>query len=359
MQSRTFLIAIGGVYLGLMAVGAQVQRPEFRPWELLASPAGYGFAPGQRVEMREIGDLGYVTWVEALQAPRDTVFTTDAWGYRNRVDREAADVVVLGDSFTVGSGVSDDQTLPARLEARLGRPVYNFGIPRANSPSRYYVDPRFAARPPAVLVFAPNQRMLKPGAFAAADERAAAGAVEDEGLPWPEQLRSLVQVIERDNGLGRAARFAVQGARYRWRGEVPGHRVGTVDGAPALLGSLEAFDLLRSPEQRGVEAYVAGLTAFARALGARGTRLVFAPLPDQPQLYPEAYPARERERIHQPAMLDVVIERARAAGLDVVDVRRGLADAGAPYLYLRDDTHFDARALDLIAQQLAAAIAPR
>lgn len=357
MKSRVFILGVGAAYASLLVVGLQVQRPEFRPWELLASESGYGFEPSRSVQMREIGDLGYVTWVEALQVPRDTTFTTDEWGLRNEPSGEWAPVVVLGDSFTVGSGVSDDETLPARLAAALGVPVYNYGMPRANSPARYYEDARFTARPPEVVVFAPNQRNLKQGAFAPSQARRA-GATSDVGT-WvrlADELRDAVSVIERDNGLGRVARYAVQGARYRLWNEVPGHLVGTVDGGPALLGSLEILDLIRSPDERGVHAYLQSLVLFARALEKRGTRLVFAPLPDQPQLYPELYPSGELSRAHQPPMLDVVLERARRAGLTTVDVREALQAQKVPYLYIRDDTHFGPRALDLIARHLAPAV---
>lgn len=65
-----------------------------------------------------------------LQPPlRDPiVFTYDRWGYRNPVDIEQADVVLIGDSYVEGSYVSDEDTAARRLEARLDRPIANLGV---------------------------------------------------------------------------------------------------------------------------------------------------------------------------------------------------------------------------------------
>ncbi len=54
--------------------------------------------------------------------------TTDARGFRNRTNRDQADIVVLGDSFAEGSSVSDEDAWPVLLEERTGRSVYNLGM---------------------------------------------------------------------------------------------------------------------------------------------------------------------------------------------------------------------------------------
>ncbi len=53
---------------------------------------------------------------------------TDARGYRNASALSRADVVVLGDSFAEGSGVSDEHSWAIRLAAKTGLSVYNLGM---------------------------------------------------------------------------------------------------------------------------------------------------------------------------------------------------------------------------------------
>ena len=58
----------------------------------------------------------------------DCQLHTDERGYRNRDVEEQYDVVVLGDSFAEGSGVSDDHVWPVELGRRSGLSVYNLGM---------------------------------------------------------------------------------------------------------------------------------------------------------------------------------------------------------------------------------------
>ncbi|MHC4527166.1 MAG: SGNH/GDSL hydrolase family protein [Planctomycetota bacterium] len=54
--------------------------------------------------------------------------TVDKRGFRNKTDLEKYDVVTLGDSFTEGSHVSDDQAWPVLLAQKSDQTVYNLGM---------------------------------------------------------------------------------------------------------------------------------------------------------------------------------------------------------------------------------------
>ena len=56
------------------------------------------------------------------------MFTYDQKGYRNLIERDRADVVLIGDSYVEGWYVSDQQTVASQLEVKLGRPVVNLGV---------------------------------------------------------------------------------------------------------------------------------------------------------------------------------------------------------------------------------------
>jgi len=53
---------------------------------------------------------------------------TDRRGYRNQVDLDTYDALVLGDSFAEGSSVSDEHPWPVRLASNTGLTVYNLGM---------------------------------------------------------------------------------------------------------------------------------------------------------------------------------------------------------------------------------------
>jgi len=62
--------------------------------------------------------------------------TVDKRGFRNKTDLDKYDVVVLGDSFTEGSNVSDEQVWPVLFAKKSNLTVYNLGM-SGGSPVTY------------------------------------------------------------------------------------------------------------------------------------------------------------------------------------------------------------------------------
>lgn len=82
-----------------------------------------------RIEMTAPhGDLKALTAADLAQ-PRKVVFQTDSAGFRNDRDYAAGDLVLIGDSFVVGMGDSQADTLSAQLRREHGVPAYNLGHP--------------------------------------------------------------------------------------------------------------------------------------------------------------------------------------------------------------------------------------
>src|SRR5882757_5935831 len=134
-------LRIGVVVPGLLALVAvadmalrfaSVDPLTFRAWEALSRfrPPGAPFEPNRQYYRKEsYGDaaaMGNLPEAREYHAER---FTTDARGFRNvsTVPSAVPAVIVTGDSFAVGSGVSDADTLPSMLGRFLGCAVYNAG----------------------------------------------------------------------------------------------------------------------------------------------------------------------------------------------------------------------------------------
>lgn len=62
----------------------------------------------------------------------DFTLTVDKRGFRNKTDLEKYEVVVLGDSFTEGSHVSDEQIWPVVFAQKSNSAVYNLGMSGGN-----------------------------------------------------------------------------------------------------------------------------------------------------------------------------------------------------------------------------------
>jgi len=81
---------------------------------------------------------------------------TDHWGFRNPETWSKVDVALVGDSFTYGHGVEEDQTMAHFLRAELGARVANLGVTGA-SPVDYVALVRNFALPlaPKVIFVVP------------------------------------------------------------------------------------------------------------------------------------------------------------------------------------------------------------
>ena len=102
----------------------------FRAWEsmtLFAIGDGPFALNAVYRNTRSYGDLANLANLPHLRQYREEVFTTDAAGYRNRreVAKPFSGILLVGDSFTAGSGVSDELTLSEQLSELSGRPTYN------------------------------------------------------------------------------------------------------------------------------------------------------------------------------------------------------------------------------------------
>jgi hypothetical protein len=72
--------------------------------------------------------------------------TIDKNGFRNKTDFEKCDIITLGDSFTEGSHVSDEQVWPVLLSERSGLKIYNLGMSGGNPVSYLELIKRFAPK---------------------------------------------------------------------------------------------------------------------------------------------------------------------------------------------------------------------
>jgi len=102
-----------------------------RAWDaaLLYASAEGPFAPNFHFSSdRTYGDLIKMgNLPSSYRRLHREVFTTDAFGFRNSPAAAATtpEILVVGDSFAVGSGVSDQDTLSSQLSYLTGKAVYN------------------------------------------------------------------------------------------------------------------------------------------------------------------------------------------------------------------------------------------
>jgi len=76
---------------------------------------------------RTFGDLAAVSGNEVAREYREERFVTDAYGFRNEATGRP-DVILLGDSFGVGTGTSQERTWGTLLASQYGWRLYNLSV---------------------------------------------------------------------------------------------------------------------------------------------------------------------------------------------------------------------------------------
>lgn len=125
-------LLVGVALMGVVLRFLPVDPLTFRAWEALTRdrPPGMAFEPNRRYfNSRASGDLAALGNVPTLRQYHSEQFTTDALGFRNPpfILTEEISAMLAGDSFAVGSGVTDDETVSSQLSALTGCLVYNAG----------------------------------------------------------------------------------------------------------------------------------------------------------------------------------------------------------------------------------------
>jgi lysophospholipase L1-like esterase len=191
------------------------------------------------------GDIVWMGFVPPEVAPgpsRRFPFHTDAEGFRNAAVRDPIAVAALGDSFTDAMTLPVEEAWPARLEARLGMPVQNYGTAAFGPQQEERVLQDFAIRhrPQAVVVafFAGND-IFNAESF---DELERAPA---DACPRPPGWRIKDTVARFDElYLVSLMRSTAEALSDRWRGSgaVRAHERPLDDSAPPARPGSASFD---------------------------------------------------------------------------------------------------------------------
>ncbi len=99
-------------------------------WRELLAPSRSTLGT-KRVPLLDIDGVTFQETAPQWGLPSDPIrlrYRTDRYGFRNEIDRAAADIYLLGDSILVAALVPFAETITARLEAAIGRSVMQVAL---------------------------------------------------------------------------------------------------------------------------------------------------------------------------------------------------------------------------------------
>ena len=336
----------------------------FRAWEALFRdhvPCGSFRANAHYENTLSYGDLSAMGNMPQYREYRKEVFSTDAFGFRmnsNTASPQKYGALLVGDSMAVGSGVSDNETLSARLEQHLVTGVYN----AASSDH----DPPTLDR---ILSLARRLNIVKGTVFYESMERT--------DLPRRNQL--IDEFASKDGHL----------SCHDWKSRLAIHYEGFVRTSPLRIVARKVFRKLENDfilpnvsksdvviktlkngdpmlfypadiqsAQRNRSVDVSGFEALATELKKHGLKLVIILVPHKYTVYRSLLKDEDVAEGDSSLYLDVVERSLKDAGIPAVNLVKLFQQKAREYhqknlyIYWRDDTHWNARGIELAAEEM-------
>ncbi len=295
------------------------------PWTTLPGP----FLPDARLALVEQGDLGHHT---PLAQHRFVSWVTDAWGYRASPAGADPELVLVGDSEVVGTGLDQDETIAEVLRTGHGLGAYPYA---PSNLAAFFADRRFSERPPRFLVVECVERQV----------------LEDYRVlpvlrpkPRPVRLVESAPLRAFETAWNRLSRLAALGyLRARINGRPP----------PVARGDLLFYRGLEdaaAPDPARVGAAADTLAQLSAQARARGMRFAVLVVPDKETIYADLFGAA------RPPLLAALRRELEARGVEAIDLEGPFLAArarGEPP-YLGDDTHWSASGVRVAGALVAA-----
>jgi hypothetical protein len=338
-----------------------VGRFSFRAWNAAAryytpdSP----FTRNMRYENPSAyGDLASLSNLPEYRQYRREVFTTDEAGFRNLKREPPYDAVLLGDSFAVGSGVNDDETLSAQLQTLTGLKTYNGGHMKRDLTRILRLTSELEMTK-GVVIYEFLSRYELPPREDANQPR------PDPDTPWQTIRRKFKEMkylwigfwsVSPVEILLQRAFKRLQNGRWLpnpWAEKV---LIKTPRGGSPSLFLAEAVP---GPEPAGpldLDVFV----RYERALRARGLRFVVLLVPDKYPVYRGLIPGEAPSGV--PFYLDRIETGLIKEGVPVINLTRAMRHRAAEELeqgrdlFWRDDTHWNPLGTRVAAEAAAEAV---
>lgn len=318
----------------------------YRNWEALTYQRfghfSYGaFYPNESTLRTEYGDLAHHS---SFAIPKeDVVWRTDRLGNRNDAFMQAPDVVLVGDSDLTGSGVSQENTLVNLINEDGRYDAYSIAPKKMDEFVRMMADGVIEA--PDVVVLERVEREIlaippirgapqtfREGVVSTIRTNPVAGVVTKamDRVHAQRPARYLQARLTGAMGLANSYQSSVDGSLFFYR----------YDAVLALNNY--------APSDADVARVTARLVEYRDFLAARGVDFVFLPVPNKLTVYYDLLPLE-----NQPTFLSRLIRSLEANDVRVVDTFELFnREAEAGFLYFKDDTHWNERAIRLAQSEL-------
>lgn len=377
-SSRAVAVLVGLVWIAMLALDWWM-RFSWYGWQvtLVSRPAAGGGGPGAPMLRREVperrgGDLTGLLGIPSVAerfGETKPAYTdvTDEFGFRNAPPSKGRSfpIVTAGDSF-IASGATMSNTLSASLARISGEDVYNYAF--AGRGPMFNVmhllgDERFRESPPRVLVWGLVEREISGAMFSDMPYRLRQATALSESVAGSSRVNwsallpaALKKSLPSSSAIAQLSSKAWNRVRYYVFGRISSEVAiarAPIEGKPVLFYTWAVRAMEWPPDVRRPDLIVRGIKELDDYVRGRGIALVVLLIPDKEQVYKDWLPEYLNPPSHPipDSVLNAVENGLTQEGIRVVNLLGPYREQAGKdvLLYWQDDTHWNARGIDLAA----------
>ena len=285
--------------------------------------------------MEEEGDLCSRT-KHAIK--KEVTWITDKYGFRNEKIPKSSKIVILGDSFTQGSGMDQRNTISAKLNQKLEiDTVYNCA-PFELSNLLYLIDHGLLSKPE--LVIYENVERISPTKLIVKSDTSGQAALK-VNVQKSLKKYGLDKLIDRLVRL-RLIRRAKAILKHWLHNPPPAGVQSPLDKSIFFLRGSSVLDT--QPDKDEVKKTILNYKA---ELDRRGIRFLYVPQPNKETVYWRYVPLQG-----QPMYLFELLNELDSMGVDCINVLPIYNENFSIDIYQKDDTHWNELAINLTADAI-------
>jgi hypothetical protein len=302
-----------------------------RPWEalLFKSNKTMFFYPNQQLDHQSVGDLCHHT---QFAIEKNENWITDKLGFRNDTFIKKADVLLIGDSFIVGSSITQDSTVTNLLKEKLNSYIYN--IAPAGFTDVIDLLKQGVIKKPKIIIYScvessiPSPiKISKENRFT---EEVSSFSVFKDKVKRLYSLKYLKSRVTGKHGKG------VQG--------VPDSRMFFLHGKEQNYHYNKIINIAKTIE------------SYKDYCDSIGVDFIFLPLPNKETVYFDKVPLKTQPDYL--LKLDSVLREKKIKTINTLELFNKYRTTNTKLIYHLDDSHWNAKGVNLVAKKIAEIIDP-
>ncbi len=300
----------------------------YRVWEALLyknwNEFAYPFYQNQKIDMYTTGDLAHHTKHAILKRE---YWVTDKLGYRNDTFIKKPKILIIGDSFIAGTGLTQDSTLTNLLKNKLNTQVYSIAPANFSNFISLYKNQNIIEKP-EVIVFSIVEREIPPPIYIYPDDKI---------------IRNISKPSILKDRLTRFYFFKYIKARI-----LNEHGFGVQGETDTTMFFLNGKNQQYFFDK--IDIISKTIISYKNYCDSIGVEFIFLPLPNKETVYFDKVPFdNQPDYIFK---LNSILEKNGVITVNTVSLFNNAKTKNNHYLYHADDTHWNSNGVNLVADEL-------